>query len=157
MNLCIGSLTYLCIISCVIALPLTLGQDISTDKNNKAIGDTTVRETNTVSSTLSADNPTTTAPDTTPTTAKTTTVPTTTPAPESTTTAKSTSTSTVKPSTTKEPPITTSTTPQPPQPCRRFDGPSFIGGTILSMGLLAIFFICYKFYKARNERNYHTL
>ncbi|XP_049783586.1 uncharacterized protein LOC126184953 [Schistocerca cancellata] len=40
---------------------------------------------------------------------------------------------------------------------RRFDGPSFIGGIVLSLGTMAIGFVAFKFYKARTERNYHTL
>jgi len=44
-----------------------------------------------------------------------------------------------------------------PVPCGHFDGSSFIGGIVLTLGLLAIGLVAYKFYKARNERNYHTL
>ncbi|KPJ14380.1 Sialomucin core protein 24 [Papilio machaon] len=40
---------------------------------------------------------------------------------------------------------------------RGFDGPSFIGGIILTLGLLAIGFIGFKYYKNHTERNYHTL
>ncbi|XP_017776081.1 PREDICTED: sialomucin core protein 24-like [Nicrophorus vespilloides] len=54
--------------------------------------------------------------------------------------------------------------PAPPAPTsnphakgRTFDGPSFIGGIILASGLTAIGFVAFKFYKARTERNYHTL
>ncbi|XP_045499032.1 vegetative cell wall protein gp1-like [Colias croceus] len=38
-----------------------------------------------------------------------------------------------------------------------FDGPSFIGGIILTLGLLAIGFMGFKYYKNQTERNYHTL
>lgn len=38
-----------------------------------------------------------------------------------------------------------------------FDGSSFVGGIILTMCLLAIGFIGFKYYRARTERNYHTL
>ncbi|XP_037031507.1 sialomucin core protein 24-like [Bradysia coprophila] len=60
-------------------------------------------------------------------------------------------------------PSTSTTTPAPPTPkpepipCRRFDGPSFIGGIVLTVGLIAISFVVWKFYKSRTERNYHTL
>lgn len=40
---------------------------------------------------------------------------------------------------------------------RGFDGPSFIGGIILTLGLLAIGFMGLKYYKNQTERNYHTL
>ena len=40
---------------------------------------------------------------------------------------------------------------------RHFDGASFIGGIVLCAGLVAIGFFGLKFYKARTERNYHTL
>ncbi|XP_041979989.1 surface protein-like [Aricia agestis] len=40
---------------------------------------------------------------------------------------------------------------------RGFDGPSFIGGIILTLGLLAIGFMGFKYYKNQTERNYHTL
>ncbi|CAH2047766.1 unnamed protein product, partial [Iphiclides podalirius] len=40
---------------------------------------------------------------------------------------------------------------------RGFDGPSFIGGIILTLGLLAISFMGFKYYKNQTERNYHTL
>ncbi|GIY65074.1 uncharacterized protein CDAR_428741 [Caerostris darwini] len=40
---------------------------------------------------------------------------------------------------------------------RHFDAPSFIGGIVLALGLLAIIYVSFKFYKARTERNYHTL
>ncbi|PRD30364.1 UNVERIFIED_CONTAM: Sialomucin core protein 24 [Trichonephila clavipes] len=48
---------------------------------------------------------------------------------------------------------TTATTPTG----RHFDAPSFIGGIVLALGLLAIIYVSFKFYKARTERNYHTL
>lgn len=40
---------------------------------------------------------------------------------------------------------------------QHFDGASFIGGIILCAGIVAIVFFGCKFYKARQERNYHTL
>ncbi|XP_072932852.1 uncharacterized protein [Epargyreus clarus] len=40
---------------------------------------------------------------------------------------------------------------------RGFDGPSFMGGIILTLGLLAIGFMGFKYYKNQTERNYHTL
>ncbi|KAL1505309.1 hypothetical protein ABEB36_004903 [Hypothenemus hampei] len=45
----------------------------------------------------------------------------------------------------------------PPHHDRKFDGPSFVGGIILAIGLIAIGFFSFQFYKARTERNYHTL
>ncbi|GFN92442.1 sialomucin core protein 24 [Plakobranchus ocellatus] len=38
-----------------------------------------------------------------------------------------------------------------------FDGASFVGGIILSLGIVAIVFFGLKFYKARKDQNYHTL
>ncbi|GFQ97078.1 uncharacterized protein TNCT_651161 [Trichonephila clavata] len=52
-------------------------------------------------------------------------------------------------------PIKTTTTTIPT--VRHFDAPSFIGGIVLALGLLAIIYVSFKFYKARTERNYHTL
>lgn len=70
------------------------------------------------------------------------------------TTTKSTSPTTPKPVTS----ATTTTTAAPaPHHSRQFDGPSFIGGIVLASGLMAIGFVAFKFYKARTERNYHTL
>lgn len=40
---------------------------------------------------------------------------------------------------------------------QHFDGASFIGGIVLCAGLVAIVFFGCKFYKAKTERNYHTL
>ncbi|GIY18350.1 hypothetical protein CEXT_410781 [Caerostris extrusa] len=52
----------------------------------------------------------------------------------------------------------TSTVPTTPTAAgRHFDAPSFIGGIVLALGLLAIIYVSFKFYKARTERNYHTL
>ncbi|XP_026319272.1 sialomucin core protein 24-like [Hyposmocoma kahamanoa] len=44
-----------------------------------------------------------------------------------------------------------------PLQARGFDGASFIGGIILTLGLLAIGFMGFKYYKNQTERNYHTL
>ncbi|GFR73997.1 sialomucin core protein 24 [Elysia marginata] len=38
-----------------------------------------------------------------------------------------------------------------------FDGASFVGGIILSLGIVAIIFFGLKFYKARKDQTYHTL
>ncbi|CAK1585590.1 unnamed protein product [Parnassius mnemosyne] len=46
---------------------------------------------------------------------------------------------------------------KPTLQARGFDGPSFIGGIILTLGLLAIGFMGFKYYKTQTERNYHTL
>ncbi|XP_060594728.1 sialomucin core protein 24-like [Ruditapes philippinarum] len=40
---------------------------------------------------------------------------------------------------------------------QHFDGASFIGGIVLCLGIVAIIFFGLKFYRARTERNYHTL
>ena len=64
-------------------------------------------------------------------------------------------------------------TTQPPQPTlgpttaspskggnsesKHFDAASFIGGMVLSLGVVAICFFGYKFYKSRADKNYHTL
>ncbi|KAK7108493.1 hypothetical protein V1264_016228 [Littorina saxatilis] len=40
---------------------------------------------------------------------------------------------------------------------QHFDAASFIGGIVLCAGLAAIAYFGFKFYKARTERNYHTL
>lgn len=83
-------------------------------------------------------------PPTTPTTSTTSsTTTTTTPAPDNSTTTTTTT--------------TTPASPTPRPPCNHFDFPSFIGGIVLTLGILAISLVAYKFYKARNERNYHTL
>ncbi|CAL1274530.1 unnamed protein product [Larinioides sclopetarius] len=52
---------------------------------------------------------------------------------------------------------TTVPTKTTPATGRHFDAPSFIGGIVLALGLLAIIYVSFKFYKARTERNYHTL
>ncbi|KAL0275846.1 UNVERIFIED_CONTAM: hypothetical protein PYX00_003573 [Menopon gallinae] len=81
----------------------------------------------------------------------------------STTAAATTGTS---PSTTKTTP--TSTTTEHPtfeivteeveaKPDRQFDGPSFIGGIILALGLTGIGFVAYKFCKGRTDRTYRNL
>ncbi|XP_018574235.1 sialomucin core protein 24-like [Anoplophora glabripennis] len=87
---------------------------------------------------------------------------TTTKAPEPTTVSTTTITPTTTSSTPKPITVTTAkptgappTTPVPSH--RRFDGPSFIGGIVLALGLVAIGFVAFKFYKARTELNYHTL
>uniref|UniRef100_A0A0C9SF36 Putative secreted protein n=1 Tax=Amblyomma americanum TaxID=6943 RepID=A0A0C9SF36_AMBAM len=63
-------------------------------------------------------------------------------------------------------PVTNATTVTPstavpptavPPPERHFDTLSFLGGIILTLGCLAICYVGFKFYKARTERNYHTL
>ncbi|XP_075553033.1 uncharacterized protein LOC142585857 [Dermacentor variabilis] len=58
--------------------------------------------------------------------------------------------------TTMQPTTTMSPTAMPP-PERHFDTLSFLGGIILTLGCLAICYVGFKFYKARTERNYHTL
>ncbi|XP_049805257.1 sialomucin core protein 24-like [Schistocerca nitens] len=93
--------------------------------------------------------------------------------PTTTTTTISSKTTTNSSSNTESTPLPTSTSSKPivtspipfvetstqsiPVKDRRFDGPSFIGGIVLSLGTMAIGFVAFKFYKARTERNYHTL
>lgn len=79
-------------------------------------------------------------------------VPTTTVSTSSTTISSTTESSTVH-STTPTVPSKTTVAPNG----RHFDPPSFIGGIVLALGLLAIIYVSFKFYKARTERNYHTL
>ncbi|CAI9739967.1 Hypothetical predicted protein [Octopus vulgaris] len=56
-------------------------------------------------------------------------------------------------------PLTSTTHPTSPASSTKqhFDAASFIGGIILCAGVIAIVFFGCKFYKARQERNYHTL
>ncbi|XP_063234832.1 integumentary mucin C.1-like [Bacillus rossius redtenbacheri] len=102
------------------------------------------KTTVTTPNTTTPTTPTTPAPD------HTTVPPTTTPAPNTTTTVPPTKPTVVPASTTAAPTV-------PPSKDRRFDGPSFVGGIVLCLGILAIGFVAFKFYKARTERNYHTL
>nr|CAD7585574.1 unnamed protein product [Timema genevievae] len=108
--------------------------------------------------TTTTPTPTTTTPTpTTPTPTPTTTIPTTTtPTLPTTPTPAGPTNSTVVPHTTPNPTIAPVTSTPPPKN-RNFDGPSFVGGIILCMGIIAIAFVAWKFYKARTERNYHTL
>ncbi|XP_064627126.1 sialomucin core protein 24-like isoform X2 [Lineus longissimus] len=84
---------------------------------------------------------------------------------KSTSTTAGPTTTTTAPQTTAPPINTTSTsvkpasstTPPAKEPSQRFDAASFIGGIILCGGVIAIVFFGCKFYKARSERNYHTL
>ncbi|XP_076253480.1 uncharacterized protein LOC143191920 [Rhynchophorus ferrugineus] len=71
------------------------------------------------------------------------------------TTTKIITTSDSTPTTASQPPKHQSTAS--PYIDRKFDGPSFIGGMILSLGMMAIAFVALKFYKSRSEQNYHTL
>lgn len=48
--------------------------------------------------------------------------------------------------------------PQPPKPRpSHWSTTSFVGGMVFAFGMVAIGFVSIKFYKSRNERNYHTL
>lgn len=69
---------------------------------------------------------------------------------------------TTTPTTPGTTPNTTSTTPgttpgKGGSSGQSFDGASFVGGIILSLGIVAIVFFGLKFYKARKDQNYHTL
>ncbi|XP_037783947.1 salivary glue protein Sgs-4-like isoform X1 [Penaeus monodon] len=55
------------------------------------------------------------------------------------------------------PPATTTAKPCPTPDGRHFDAPSFFGGMVLAVGILAVAYAAWRFYKSRNERNYHTL
>lgn len=110
---------------------------------------TTTDPTPSTTTPITTTTTTTTSPTTT-TKAPTTTTKTTTLAPNTSTTPKP---STIAP--TKTPVIPT--TEAPHSGGRHFDGSSFVGGIVLTCGLLAIAFVSWKFYKARTERNYHTL
>ncbi|XP_066248680.1 sialomucin core protein 24-like isoform X2 [Euwallacea similis] len=105
--------------------------------------------------TSSTPNTTTFAPNSTTASPKPTSPPTSTPTttPKSTTTTKT----TTKPTSTLNPTVVPVTTTTVPHLDRKFDGPSFVGGIILALGLVAIGFVAFKFYKARTEMNYHTL
>lgn len=61
------------------------------------------------------------------------------------------------PSTTQNPGDTGANTGNDDSHGQHFDGASFIGGIVLCAGLVAIVFFGMKFYKAKTERNYHTL
>ncbi|GLV43929.1 visgun [Carabus blaptoides fortunei] len=132
---------------------------------------TTVNSSSPIPSTIIPPQPPTIPPSTTitpPTTTTTITPPitTSTEKPTTTTTEPTTPATTVPPTnvttttqstTTTTTATTTTTTAVPAHKGRHFDGPSFIGGIILASGLMAIGFVSWKFYKARTERNYHTL
>ncbi|TSL47637.1 Sialomucin core protein 24 [Bagarius yarrelli] len=51
---------------------------------------------------------------------------------------------------------TTTTLPPTPPKKSTFDAASFIGGIVLVLGLQAVIFFLYKFFKSK-DRNYHTL
>ncbi|XP_049845844.1 sialomucin core protein 24-like [Schistocerca gregaria] len=111
-------------------------------------GSTTTTTTNTTTQSSSSDpsQTTTTIASTTTTNSSSNTEPT--PLPASTSS---------KPIVTSAIPFVETSTQSIPVKDRRFDGPSFIGGIVLSLGTMAIGFVAFKFYKARTERNYHTL
>lgn len=99
---------------------------------------------------VKTDGDDTTTTTTTPSTTTTTTASTTTVDPNTTTT-----TTTVAP--TPSPVPTTTVKPTPDHDRSQFSVTAFIGGMVFAFGMMAIGFIGFKFYKARNERNYHTL
>ncbi|KAG5671717.1 hypothetical protein PVAND_001897 [Polypedilum vanderplanki] len=142
----------------VTQIPIVVGTEISVvkDQEQKSVDDsdnistpddTTTSTTSTTSvSPPNSDNTTTTS-----TTTSTTTTTTLAPVPDTTTTAPTTST-------TPTPlPTTTKPTPAPDHDRSQFSVTAFIGGMVFAFGMMAIGFIAFKFYKARNERNYHTL
>lgn len=55
---------------------------------------------------------------------------------------------------TSAPIVTTTVTPAKG---RTFDGASFLGGMILSFGMVAIGILGFRYYKSHSEQNYHTL
>ncbi|XP_066150613.1 sialomucin core protein 24 [Euwallacea fornicatus] len=120
--------------------------------NGRTVTDASVTEINepsptTQSTSSTTPNSTTVAP------TSSTIIPKTTSTPASTTT----TVTTLKPVTTINPTAEPVTTTAIPYHDRKFDGPSFVGGIILALGLVAIGFVAFKFYKARTEMNYHTL
>ncbi|CAL4104693.1 unnamed protein product [Meganyctiphanes norvegica] len=53
---------------------------------------------------------------------------------------------------------TTTAAPAPPVPePRHFDAGSFIGGMVLAVAIIAVMYAAWRFWKQRNDRNYHTL
>ncbi|KAK8736856.1 hypothetical protein OTU49_004681 [Cherax quadricarinatus] len=113
---------------------------------------TEVPTTTTEVPTTTTEAPTTPAPTEAPTTPAPTEAPTT-PAP---TEAPTTPAPTEVPTTTTE--ATTTVKPCPPCPSNRhFDAASFFGGIVLAVAILAVAYAAWRFYKSRNERNYHTL
>ncbi|XP_031633205.1 integumentary mucin C.1-like [Contarinia nasturtii] len=115
---------------------------------------TTVAPTDTNTTTSSP-----TPPPTTTTVAPTTTTTTTTSSTTSSTT-PSTTTSSTTPTPSNSTTVAPSTTPKPtpaPHPCGGFSGSSFIGGIVLTIGMIAIGFVAHKIYKSKFDRNYHTL
>ncbi|XP_046398016.1 integumentary mucin C.1-like [Ischnura elegans] len=126
--------------------PNTTTEPTTTPTTTPTAPTTTVNTppTTTTTPTTTSSIPPTTSPSTTTTTVAPTT-------PSSTTTEKPT---TVTATSTKAPPTTSTAAPEI---SRRFDGPSFIGGIVFALGFTAIAFVAWKFYKARTERNYHTL
>ncbi|CAH2982666.1 unnamed protein product [Chilo suppressalis] len=66
-------------------------------------------------------------------------------------------TTTVKPTSKPTTTETPKATDAPPLQARGFDGPSFIGGIILTLGLLAIGFMGFKYYKNHTEGIYNPL
>ncbi|XP_049954303.1 sialomucin core protein 24-like [Schistocerca serialis cubense] len=145
--------------------PLAPGATPSTTLSS-SINITTVAPTSMNGSAQTHNVPTTTAANTTTTQSSSSdSSPTTTTIASTTTTNSSSNTEpTTLPTSTSSKPIVTSPIPfvetstqSIPVKDRRFDGPSFIGGIVLSLGTMAIGFVAFKFYKARTERNYHTL
>ncbi|XP_071114291.1 sialomucin core protein 24-like [Haliotis cracherodii] len=118
-------------------------------------------QTNQTIMTCKGISPSTVAPTTTPTVTTIVTSPSTTNSTNTSTAAPETSTSTPSSSVAPTGPTNTSTaatvTTTASQATQHFDGPSFIGGIVLCAGIMAIVFFGCKFYKARQERNYHTL
>ncbi|KAK3576961.1 hypothetical protein CHS0354_005967 [Potamilus streckersoni] len=66
-------------------------------------------------------------------------------------------TTTLKPATTTEALKSTPSGQSNDGSKQHFDAASFVGGIVLCLGIVAIIFFGCKFYKARTERNYHTL
>lgn len=51
----------------------------------------------------------------------------------------------------------TATTKAPQKDEHQFDGASFVGGIVLCTGIVVILFFVRKWYRSRQEANYHTL
>lgn len=136
--------------------PLTISPSVETRTDTTASIQSSTTSSSTTHSSLAppSHNTTTSAPTTTTTT---TTTSTTTAPPIPPPTTPSTNTTTVAPTTTSTTPSPPPTPKPPVPPCNRFNASSFVGGIVLTLGLLSIGLVAYKFFKGRTDRNYQTL
>jgi len=112
---------------------------------------TTTSAPDTTTSTITTSSTTTTTQKTTTdTTVTTTTSSSTTTTSTSTTTKPTTTITTTKPTTTLAPSTTSAPNPEPPTGKGHFDGWSFFGGILLTLGIAAIGFVGFKYYRLRS-------